>query len=78
MLNENQIEMKYEELKKQLRELRSSSRKYRRNPEYKKNEPVEYWRHMCILDIERLRSTVRLLEWVLDKERKTRREELAS
>jgi len=36
MLNENQIEMTYEELKKQLRESRSSSRKYRRNTEYKK------------------------------------------
>ncbi|MDQ1280160.1 MAG: hypothetical protein QG670_1423 [Thermoproteota archaeon] len=59
MLDENLIEMKYEEIRKRLWALRRSSSNYRRNGEYMKKKPVEYWKHKHNLDVENLQSTKR-------------------
>lgn len=67
MKDETQLKTKYEELSKKSRELRGSSRDYRRNEEYRKKKPIPYWRHKCILDIENVKAKKEILKWVLGK-----------
>ena len=67
MLDENLIEMKYEEIRKRLWAVRRNSMDYRQNSEYMKKKPVEYWKHKHDLDVEYLQVKKEILKWILDK-----------
>jgi hypothetical protein len=67
MLDETLIEMKYEEIRKRLWTLRRISMDYRRNGDYMKKKPVEYWKHQHNLDVENLQAKKEILKWILDK-----------